>query len=277
MLITKHIPKSYLKNYIDHIAFHKSTGDVENSVISVIPDGMTELVLDFENIYKREVLINQTVNITKGSQIIGIKSQPHLLSFSKISPSISVRFKPGCLSFFTSVSMKEIKDKSLKCSDVFGTQIQNLANKVNKSVNSPKMIKHVESFLENAFINDIAVYETRNYICEIYKNPKETKLSKAIISNRNYKKIERRFIKNVGITPKIFSRIVRLNYALSLLKNGKKKSLTHIAFDAGYYDQAHFIKDFYCFTKSKPSKFLSDKTFIENFNFDVICKQFKIK
>lgn len=43
------------------------------------------------------------------------------------------------------------------------------------------------------------------------------------------------------------------------LKN-KKKSLTDIAYDCGYYDQSHFINDFKEFSGYHPSQYFSGQT-----------------
>ena len=41
-----------------------------------------------------------------------------------------------------------------------------------------------------------------------------------------------------------------------MLLNRQSESLTEIAYDSAYYDQAHFIKDFKEFTGTTPNKFL---------------------
>jgi AraC-like DNA-binding protein len=65
--------------------------------------------------------------------------------------------------------------------------------------------------------------------------------------------LERRFRKVVGASPRKFASIVRLRHALRLRNGGGK--LTEIAYAAGYFDQAHFIKDFRNFTGLAPQSF----------------------
>jgi AraC-like DNA-binding protein len=66
--------------------------------------------------------------------------------------------------------------------------------------------------------------------------------------------LERLFNKAVGVNPKLYLRIQRFNYVLSQLEN-EKQTLQEIIFDAGYFDQPHFIKDFLQFTDCNPSLF----------------------
>lgn len=65
---------------------------------------------------------------------------------------------------------------------------------------------------------------------------------------------EKRFRRLTGATPKQFSYIVRMNSIIEQMSG--TKSLAEIALDAGYYDQAHFTKDFKTFTGQTPREFL---------------------
>ena len=68
---------------------------------------------------------------------------------------------------------------------------------------------------------------------------------------------EKRFRQAIGATPKQFSRIVRFRNLIGQRPRG----LTQVAYDAGYFDQAHFIKDFRIFTGKTPGAFFSGPAF----------------
>ena len=62
-------------------------------------------------------------------------------------------------------------------------------------------------------------------------------------------------------------RLARLNEANRLLQKNELPGLTAIAFESGYADQAHFIRDFKQFTGEKPTVFLKERErFIVNPN-----------
>jgi AraC-like DNA-binding protein len=65
--------------------------------------------------------------------------------------------------------------------------------------------------------------------------------------------LERHFRVTVGTTPKMLSRLARLQHACRLRDAGK--SLTEIAFEAGYSDQPHMVRDFRLFTGTSPREF----------------------
>ena len=65
--------------------------------------------------------------------------------------------------------------------------------------------------------------------------------------------LERHFRAQVGATPKRHSRLARLQHICRLWDKGK--SLTEIAFEAGYSDQPHMVHDFRLFTGTSPENF----------------------
>jgi AraC-like DNA-binding protein len=65
--------------------------------------------------------------------------------------------------------------------------------------------------------------------------------------------LERHFRAAVGATPKGLSRLARLQHVCRLWDNGK--NLTEIAFEAGYSDHPHMVRDFRLFTGTSPEKF----------------------
>ncbi len=67
--------------------------------------------------------------------------------------------------------------------------------------------------------------------------------------------LEKRFRSIVGATPKKFASIVRVKNVLSAIE---ELSNDEIPFIAGYYDQAHFIKDFKAFTALTPEQYLKE-------------------
>ena len=60
-------------------------------------------------------------------------------------------------------------------------------------------------------------------------------------SGSSERTLERRFRRSIGVPPKAFSRVARLQDALR--RRGDQVSWAESAIDAGYYDQAHLIRD----------------------------------
>lgn len=71
------------------------------------------------------------------------------------------------------------------------------------------------------------------------------------VSTRQF---ERRFKEMAGLSPKLYSRVVRFQAATQHKLNGAR-SLTDIAYACGYYDQSHFINDFREFSGYTPKEY----------------------
>jgi methylphosphotriester-DNA--protein-cysteine methyltransferase len=70
---------------------------------------------------------------------------------------------------------------------------------------------------------------------------------------------EKRFRRLVGASPKQFSAIVRFRNLI--MNHSPAESLTDTAHTAGYFDQAHFIKDFKSFTGQTPQDFFRSSSY----------------
>ncbi len=84
--------------------------------------------------------------------------------------------------------------------------------------------------------------------------PIETLMMHVAISRRQF---ERRFIYHVGISPKVFSRIIRFQNTLRYSPTAKIRNLTSLAFAYGYADQAHFIREFKEFSGINPKYYFT--------------------
>jgi AraC-like DNA-binding protein len=76
------------------------------------------------------------------------------------------------------------------------------------------------------------------------------------LSKRHF---ERKFKALAGMSPKLYSRIIRFQSVFPRLHE-IKPSLTEVALGCGYYDQSHFIQDFKEFTGFSPGEFLRGNT-----------------
>jgi AraC-like DNA-binding protein len=76
-----------------------------------------------------------------------------------------------------------------------------------------------------------------------------------------------RFHKQVGLTPRHFTKIIALQKSLSLYRFSKAgiKSLTSLALETGYYDQAHFNKEFRLLTNMSPREYFATENTITDF------------
>ncbi|MEJ2639327.1 MAG: helix-turn-helix domain-containing protein [Desulfosarcinaceae bacterium] len=76
------------------------------------------------------------------------------------------------------------------------------------------------------------------------------------------RQLQRHTREMVGLAPKTLARHVRLQWVLRSLHLGQTDPLTDLAFEAGYFDQPHFIRDFKSLTGKTPGDLLTDRRLI---------------
>ena len=67
----------------------------------------------------------------------------------------------------------------------------------------------------------------------------------------------RRFCRQVGVPPKLLARILRFDRVVARLLHAERGRWAEVAYDCGYYDQAHLNRDFRAFAGSTPSAFVA--------------------
>jgi len=75
----------------------------------------------------------------------------------------------------------------------------------------------------------------------------------------SYKILYRKFIDELGISPKTYLKIIRFNRACYLLNQTSKPNVTEIVLKCGYYDQPHFVHEFKSIMKESPRHYVNKK------------------
>jgi AraC-like DNA-binding protein len=72
----------------------------------------------------------------------------------------------------------------------------------------------------------------------------------------SYKSLYRLFVDEMGMSPKMYLKIVRFNRACYLLDYESKPNVNEIVYECGYHDQPHFIHEFKSIMKESPKHYL---------------------
>jgi len=198
--------------------------------------------------------------------IMGLYTKPYEIRFKNYVKVFAIRFKPeGIYNIFgvpASLLMDRYEDMSL----VVGNGFIDFSHRLKEEISVLSMIQRTENYLLKNLLNNKIDMNYVNLAANLIRNTKGVKIkdlsSRLCISKRQ---LEREFKEKVGISPKHYLRIIRINEVLRLLNEDQVIDLTSVAYQCGYFDQSHFINDFKRITGQKPTIFIKEKRrFISN-------------
>jgi AraC-like DNA-binding protein len=75
----------------------------------------------------------------------------------------------------------------------------------------------------------------------------------------SHRRLIARFREQIGLAPKTVARVFRFDRAVAALGSSASRGLAEIAFDCGYFDQAHLNRDFRELAGTTPTAFLGSR------------------
>jgi AraC-like DNA-binding protein len=225
----------------------------------VLPDGCMEMIFHYGDLYLQFFEDGSNI-IQPRSFVFGQITKYIEIAPTGISGIIAARFLPDGISPFLNTPLTSLENKAVPVKDLFREEGVNLEVQVLNANDNEERIKLIETFLlskltERRTIDSI----TKSCVDIIFQSQGKigsTELAdKMNISRRN---MERKFTSAIGMSPKQLARVARLQATLKMLEQKDSTTLTEIAYENGYFDQAHFIKDFREFTGMSPKSVFAD-------------------
>jgi AraC-like DNA-binding protein len=225
----------------------------------VVPDGCMEMIFHYGDLYKQYFEDGSSI-LQPRSFVFGQITKYIEIAPAGVSGIVSARFLPEGLMPFLTIPVSSLEDKAVSIDDVFGEKGKALEEQVLAAIDNLQRIKLIEDFLLSR-LADQQTIDTITKACVevIFQSQGQLAVVKlAGKMNINRRNMERKFTSAIGMSPKQLSRVVRLQATLKMLEQKKFSSLTSLAYENGYYDQAHFIRDFKEFTGISPKLFFAD-------------------
>ncbi len=224
----------------------------------VVPDGCMELIFHYGDQYK-QYFEDASFLIQPKCFVYG-----QITNYLEIEPTgvtgiVAARFNPDGLSPFILIPVSELENKAVELKNIFGENGIQLEKEVLFAKDNAERIKLIESFLLG-FLSDPKIVHTITKTCVEAILQSQGQLSVIDLADKmnvNRRNLERKFTSAIGMSPKQLSRVVRLQAAIKMMEENSFSNLTSLAYENGYYDQAHFIKDFKEFTGISPRQFFT--------------------
>lgn len=236
----------------------------------VLPDGCPELIVHYGDRYR---VRNGTVADHEA------KPQPYAIVAGTLRTAIdleptgatgfiSARFEPHGATGLFHDSALEFTDRMVDLESIVPGEGEQLTERIRTAATASERVAHLCRFLERRILArtsarrstrrralDPAVAYAIRILDESGGNTPLAKVAETLGTSR--RTLERRFAEAVGLSPKGYARIIRLQTAVRTIESDPSISLAEAALAAGYYDQAHFNRDFRAIAGQSPTRYFA--------------------
>ena len=226
---------------------------------SIVPDGCMELIFHLGDHFRQYMEDGSAIQQPRDF-VFGQITRPLLIEPTGRVDILAARFHPEGFKPFASRPIAEMDNRAVDLEELFGAEGQQLADAVRSAPGTAERIQCIEAFLLQRLTSpatiDTLIHESVGLLLQLQGQPSIDQLSDQLGVHR--RSLERKFASTIGLSPKQLAKMIRMQAALKLLASGQVGSLTALAYEGSFYDQAHFIKDFKEFTGLSPKKFYAD-------------------
>ena len=250
-------PSEILSKYIKHYWMLETSANEGVIKERVIPTGNIDLIFHYA-----KTLIVQKPNGTEYQQAPFLLSGQNssyvdVVSSDKIG-MIAVVFYPHTAGLFFNFPLNIIENQSVCLRELLKEKVELLEEKIAMANNLQSRVEAIENFLfyclhDNANKQLELIVGALKIINQYRGQINSTQLANNLGISK--KQLERKFANQIGKSPKKFIKIVRFQSVLDRAKNMNEEKLSTLAYDNGYFDQAHFIHDFKSHTGYTPKEF----------------------
>lgn len=257
MLYKEILPGEKLRTYVQcYYTFDSETcAEIDDTVF---PGGHMEIIFNLgDGIWKSSV--KDVFHPTPPIELWGKLTQPLAVKAVGKNKMLGIRFHAHSAAFFFNEELSEFNNQIADLRDVLGAPAKALHARLREAAGLEERIGLIEDFLLRRLASREKKTEAIALIGRVVQEMQnsydpddvETIASRYNISSRYLRKL---FLQYTGVSPKLYNKISRFQQSLQLVTENQS-SLTSIAYDCGYFDQSHFIRDFKLFTGFTPSSY----------------------
>jgi AraC-like DNA-binding protein len=172
--------------------------------------------------------------------------------------NFTIHFQPSGFNRLFGIPMTELTDASYDAHSVIGPRISMLEHELGGTPGFAERIQIIEKRLIRLLgchgrPDPVAIAANSLFASDGIQSVS----AMATESGLSPRQLERRFLVQVGVPPKLYARIIRFNAALDHKLRCPSHAWSRIANDQDYYDQMHLVHDCLAFTGESPSRFLA--------------------
>jgi AraC-like DNA-binding protein len=225
----------------------------------------TQRIDDFGGTYCQSILPDGCVDIVwigaAAPVVAGPATHRIVVRLPPGTSLIGARFRPGWAASSLGLSVDELLNQHVPLTELWGSRAERFTEPVLSHHSVLARLREVVAALTSRFANapgaDRAIQRS---IAWLARHPSGRVHDLAHAIGFSDRQLQRRFRAAVGYGPKTFQRIMRLQrlLALSPLMASGQQNLAHLAYSAGYADQAHMCREVRALADKTPQHLLEN-------------------
>ncbi|MFX3632568.1 MAG: DUF6597 domain-containing transcriptional factor [Candidatus Pristimantibacillus sp.] len=189
--------------------------------------------------------------------IYGVPTTPYSRHLEDEGIVLGVKFRPGGFYPFWKHSVSRLTGQIVAIQDIFGEEANSVGEQILAQDSGEHMVQIAEDFLKQQLPEPDENVELISRIVQSAIDNREITKVEDIVSEFGItiRTLQRLFNRYVGVSPKWVIQRYRLQEAAELMEKGGLLDWSQLSHDLGYYDQAHFIKNFKAMIGKSPEEY----------------------
>lgn len=213
-----------------------------------------------EDPFEQDVLSHPSVHLVfekNNTWIWGVVTGKFTRKLEGKGQVIGIKFHPGGFYPFLQEPVASFTDDRLPFNDVFDDPLEALESDILNHDEEQLMVERTEDFLLRHLPERDPKMEKVSKMVKLVKDDASILKVDDLVDRYELSKrtLQRLFRQYVGISPKWVIQRYRLHEAAEKMADGQAENWTQLALGLGYYDQAHFIRDFKSIVGQTPSEY----------------------
>lgn len=234
---------------------------------SVVPNGYVELIIHLGDDHCVLGGKDDKTGPSPDYTIIGLHTSQYEVRFDQTVSVFGIRFYPDGLSSIFGLTPSAIVSTYADTTDLPGTVVNDFCHRIRSCRDSASRVSLADSMLSKQLASHANKFDYTTLAARIVRQhagliTQKDLMREVPISSRQ---LQRGFKDRFGITTKEYMRIARLNAVQRYMRSKSSIDFAAVAYNNGFSDQSHFIREFKAFTGIAPRRFMrSGKRYIVN-------------
>ena len=260
-------PKPPLSKFVENFWLYEGY-EPEHKTERILPTGTLELVINLRQNELRFYDAEGPENCSRlsGAVVSGASGRGFAPDTAEVDFIIGVHFKPGGAFPFLGLPAGDLADTHVDLEILWGPSAGRLRERLCEARTSAERFQLLQEALLSRLCHGVKQHYAVSAALEMFgKNQAAQRVREAAkylgLSQRRFIQV---FKAEVGMTPKLFSRIQRFQQTRAFIQHNPSINWADLAVDLGYFDQSHFIREFLEFSGLSPTDYINrHKHFIE--------------